>query len=229
MVPLLKGFNEQLSLYVPSLTSQGVIEMRTWIDKNFDAGIKILLRREPICNVDGCWEYKYERGLNDGLKSIVKRYDAVNDLNILRMFYDKAISAMMKITFCFEKSSENRMEDDSKEDSPIEEYDKVCDPEEDDSVCFLLPPEAPESSDGDGSTMRDAPMEPESSKEDDSTMKDVPEEPTCSKEDDSTMEDIHEKAGCSRGEDSSCEGIHEDPEPSAVLLHPIVAHLRLSD
>lgn len=212
MVPLLKGFNEQLSLYVPSLTSQGVIEMRTWIDKNFDAGIKILLRREPICNVDGCWEYKYERGLNDGLKSIVKRYDAVNDLNILRMFYDKAISAMMKITFCFEKSIENRIEDDSKEDSPIEEYDKVCDPEEDDSFRFLLPPEAPESSDGDGST-----------------MKDVPEEPTCSKEDDSTMEDIHEKAGRSRGEDSSWEGIHEDPEPSAVLLHPIVAHLRLSD
>ncbi|KAB8295010.1 hypothetical protein EYC80_006957 [Monilinia laxa] len=94
--PLLSELNGHLAKCRMRMTADEIMDVRSWIDKGFDAGMRTLLQHRYIDDVEAFWEDKYqEEGLNDNLKSIVKEYDTIEKLHTLRVHFDRILGEEM--------------------------------------------------------------------------------------------------------------------------------------
>lgn len=91
-VPLLRELNTHLAGYKVDRSAEEMMDIRSWIDKGFDTGIRRLLRNQPIADILGSWDNRYEKeGLNNILRSVVLVYDSIKDLHTLRAHYDRIL------------------------------------------------------------------------------------------------------------------------------------------
>ncbi|KAF7908498.1 uncharacterized protein EAF01_004253 [Botrytis porri] len=91
-VPLLKELNTHLAGYKLSSSAEEIMDIRSWIDKSFDSGMRRLLRNQPIADILASWDNRYEEeGLNNILRSVVLVYDSIEDLHTLRAHYDRIL------------------------------------------------------------------------------------------------------------------------------------------
>ncbi|KAF7954381.1 hypothetical protein EAE96_005505 [Botrytis aclada] len=94
-VPLLRELNTHLAGHKISSSAEDIMDIRSWIDKGFDTGMRRLLRNQPIADILGSWDNKYEEdGLNNILRSVVLVYDSLEDLHTLRVHYDRILGEM---------------------------------------------------------------------------------------------------------------------------------------
>ncbi|TGO39796.1 hypothetical protein BHYA_0048g00610 [Botrytis hyacinthi] len=91
-VPLLRELNTYLAGYKMDSSAEEIMDIRSWIDKGFDTGIRRLLRNQPVADILGSWDNRYEKeGLNNILRSLVLVYDSIEDLHTLRAHYDRIL------------------------------------------------------------------------------------------------------------------------------------------
>ncbi|KAF7920678.1 hypothetical protein EAE99_007972 [Botrytis elliptica] len=91
-VPLLRELNTRLAGYKMGSSAEEIMDIRSWIDKGFDTGMRRLLRNQPIADILGSWDNRYEEeGLNNILRSVVLVYDSIEDLHTLRAHYDRIL------------------------------------------------------------------------------------------------------------------------------------------
>ncbi|KAF7889760.1 uncharacterized protein EAF02_002175 [Botrytis sinoallii] len=91
-VPLLRELNTHLAGYKMGSSAEEIMDIRSWIDKGFDTGMRRILRNQPIADILGSWDNRYEEeGLNNILRSVVLVYDSIEDLHTLRAHYDRIL------------------------------------------------------------------------------------------------------------------------------------------
>ncbi|TGO58780.1 hypothetical protein BCON_0051g00200 [Botryotinia convoluta] len=91
-VPLLRELNKHLAGYKLGSSAEEIMDIRSWIDKGFDTGMRRLLRNQPIADILASWDNRYEKeGLNNILRSVVLVYDSIEDLHTLRAHYDRIL------------------------------------------------------------------------------------------------------------------------------------------
>ncbi|RAL65964.1 hypothetical protein DID88_005625 [Monilinia fructigena] len=106
-VPLLRELNGHLAKCRMRMRAEEIMDVRSWIEKGFDAGTRTLLQHRYIDDAEAFWEDKYqEEGLNDNLKSIVKEYDTVEKLHTLRVHFGRILGDEMIFVYKCDKFSQ---------------------------------------------------------------------------------------------------------------------------
>ncbi|KAF5872930.1 uncharacterized protein Bfra_008207 [Botrytis fragariae] len=91
-VPLLRELNTHLAECRLGSSAEEIMDIRSWIDRGFDSGMRRLLRNQPIADILASWDNRYEdEGLNNILRSVVLVYDSIEDLHTLRVHYDRIL------------------------------------------------------------------------------------------------------------------------------------------
>ncbi|TEY57392.1 hypothetical protein BOTCAL_0219g00120 [Botryotinia calthae] len=95
-VPLLRELNTHLAERKISSSAEDIMDIRLWIDKGFDTGMRRLMRNQPVAEILTSWDNRYEEeGLNNILRSIVLVYDSIEDLHTLRTHYDRILGELV--------------------------------------------------------------------------------------------------------------------------------------
>ncbi|TGO08302.1 hypothetical protein BTUL_0215g00050 [Botrytis tulipae] len=91
-VPLLGELNTHLAGHQMDSSAEETMDIRSWIDKGFDTGIRRLLRDQPIADILASWDNIFDKeGLNNILRSVVLVYDSIEDLHTLRAHCDRIL------------------------------------------------------------------------------------------------------------------------------------------
>ncbi|KAJ8067190.1 hypothetical protein OCU04_004555 [Sclerotinia nivalis] len=99
-VPSLKRLNERLAEYRMSMSAGDLLDVRRWIDRVFDQGMKNCLPYGTISASRFPWKKKYnENGLNDVLRLILREHNSFQDLEKLRRHYDRIIGKEMLVLY----------------------------------------------------------------------------------------------------------------------------------
>ncbi|KAF7870377.1 hypothetical protein EAF04_004123 [Stromatinia cepivora] len=99
-VPSLKRLNERLAEYRMSMSAGDLLDLRRWIDRVFDQGMKNCLPYGTISTSRFHWKKKYsEDGLNDTLRLILREHNSLQDLEELRLHYDRLLGKEMLVLY----------------------------------------------------------------------------------------------------------------------------------